>query len=560
MQNIYVILFWAVVITVQSLTGILSIVLDAVIPAILMLILVFTDLMLLRILYKRSAPVRLRHRSSFMLGSVGLLICWFAATGSQPAVEALVVLLLVNSLIIPLLYFADYPGGYSVIFAFFSIAALFIRHAAAPEPLTAPVLHVIAAAGLLISSLVFFFHWIFFRRHQVQYRKTAILASLANRDIVHIHEKLNGHTDLGRSIEDETADVFRITRNTYSKLEGMIDLLSMLNLYTVESADIQEQLENKRDMLNESIVEQNGNIRNSAGIIRTLSSDISTVTEDFDGKRRKLVQLEEKGTEGELVFREVQESNQRFEESSKKMFEMISIIDDIADRTHLLAINSAIEAAGAGEAGAGFAVLAGEIRQLAQEAQQNTVRIREAVNENMETIQKNIANNERAQTTLSEIVQTILQVRQTLEEGVQTLKGVSSSAGEMEDDFSRILDRSKQVDSSLQEMEKAISSEVMKTREITGLSGKIDEDIAEVIQQTESMEGRINILRDSGTLNQATIADIRRYLFDAQRKIQSELRDAKNPPGYITYLHTLLREAMRPEEVELEELNNPDDQ
>lgn len=525
-----------------------------------MLALIIGDLLAVSIIRRQSVSVRRRHRISFVLGTAGLLISWFFVQAGAGGIEGLISLLLLNMLVIPLVYFADYPGKYSVLFAIFSCTALGATYVTSSELMTVPLLYVGSGAGMLLYSLIFFLHYRFSRRYMVKYRKTAIYASLANRDIIHIHTKLKSHALLGRGIEDDTADVFRVTQNTYSKLEGMIDLLSMLNLYTVESGEIQEQLEKKRDALNETIVEQNGDIRKSADIISRLNAEISSVTGDFEGKRRELALLEEKGAQGELVFREVQESNQRFEESSGKMFDMISIIDDIADRTHLLAINSAIEAAGAGEAGAGFAVLAGEIRQLAQEARQNTVRIRETVNENMQTIQKNIDNNTKAQTTLSEIVQTILQVRRTLEEGVATLTGVSSSAADMEEDFSLILERSRLVDSSLEEMERAISSEVEKTREITGLSGKIDEDIAEVIQQTESVEEQITKLRESGTLNQATIADIRRYLYDAHRKIKQELQDAKNPPGHITYLQSLLNSAMKPREWELEELEYDGDE
>ena len=60
----------------------------------------------------------------------------------------------------------------------------------------------------------------------------------------------------------------------------------------------------------------------------------------------------------------------RIEESSRKISDIISVIDEIARQTNLLALNAAVEAARAGEAGRGFAVVASEVRSLAQRSSQ----------------------------------------------------------------------------------------------------------------------------------------------------------------------------------------------
>jgi methyl-accepting chemotaxis protein len=60
------------------------------------------------------------------------------------------------------------------------------------------------------------------------------------------------------------------------------------------------------------------------------------------------------------------EAMARIEESSRKISDIIGVIDEIARHTNLLALNAAVEAARAGEAGRGFAVVASEVRSLAQ--------------------------------------------------------------------------------------------------------------------------------------------------------------------------------------------------
>ncbi|MBM3529511.1 MAG: hypothetical protein FJX62_15585 [Alphaproteobacteria bacterium] len=100
----------------------------------------------------------------------------------------------------------------------------------------------------------------------------------------------------------------------------------------------------------------------------------------------------------------------RIEESSRKIADIIGVIDEIARQTNLLALNAAVEAARAGEAGRGFAVVASEVRSLAQRSSQAAKDIKELITNSSGQVQEGVDLVNRAGASLTEIVGSIKQV------------------------------------------------------------------------------------------------------------------------------------------------------
>jgi methyl-accepting chemotaxis protein len=110
------------------------------------------------------------------------------------------------------------------------------------------------------------------------------------------------------------------------------------------------------------------------------------------------------------VVAEAVHAMSRIDESSKKIADIITVIDEIARQTNLLALNAAVEAARAGEAGRGFAVVASEVRSLAQRSSQAAKDIKDLITNSSSQVQEGVDLVNKAGGSLSGIVESIKKV------------------------------------------------------------------------------------------------------------------------------------------------------
>jgi methyl-accepting chemotaxis protein len=112
---------------------------------------------------------------------------------------------------------------------------------------------------------------------------------------------------------------------------------------------------------------------------------------------------------GQVVAKAV-DAMARIEESSRKISDIIGVIDEIARQTNLLALNAAVEAARAGEAGRGFAVVASEVRSLAQRSSQAAKDIKDLITNSNSQVKDGVDLVSKAGMALNEIVESIKKV------------------------------------------------------------------------------------------------------------------------------------------------------
>lgn len=138
-----------------------------------------------------------------------------------------------------------------------------------------------------------------------------------------------------------------------------------------------------------------------------------TVSQNADNARQanQLAQTASNvATRGGSAVAQVVDTMKGINESSKRIADIIGVIDGIAFQTNILALNAAVEAARAGDQGRGFAVVAGEVRSLAQRSAAAAREIKELIGASVERVEDGTRQADEAGSTMEEVVQSISQV------------------------------------------------------------------------------------------------------------------------------------------------------
>ena len=173
----------------------------------------------------------------------------------------------------------------------------------------------------------------------------------------------------------------------------------------------------------------------------------STVKQNADNARQagqlanSASEIAERG--GEVVG-EVIETMQGITESSRKMGDIISVIDGIAFQTNILALNAAVEAARAGEQGRGFAVVASEVRSLAQRSAAAAKEIKTLIDDSVGRVRSGSALVQRAGETMDEVVTAVKRVTDIMGE-------ISSASEEQSRGIEQVNDAVTQMDQVTQQ-------------------------------------------------------------------------------------------------------------
>ncbi|TAN71828.1 MAG: methyl-accepting chemotaxis protein [Methylobacter sp.] len=234
--------------------------------------------------------------------------------------------------------------------------------------------------------------------------------------------------DLSKTISNDYQGTFGQlkdnTNTTVEKLKHIIhqikDASDCINTGAREIAAGNNDLSHRTE-------QQAASLEQTAASMEELTSTVQANTESAKQANRLVMGAAEIAEQGEAAVAQVVVTMNGIKDASQKIEEIVSVIDDIAFQTNILAFNAAVQAAHAGMHGQGFAVVASEVRHLAQRAAVSAEEIKSLIEDSVEKIDDGSKLATQAGTTMEEILSSIRGVTGMMSE--ITSASVEQSAG-----------------------------------------------------------------------------------------------------------------------------------
>src|SRR5262249_12469104 len=236
--------------------------------------------------------------------------------------------------------------------------------------------------------------------------------------------------------------------------------------------------------LSQRTEEQAAQLEQTAAAVHQISVTVSKNAENAQFANQSAIGTCQVADRGGQVVTKAVEAMAQIEQSSRKISDIIGVIDEIARQTNLLALNAAVEAARAGEAGRGFAVVASEVRSLAQRSAQAAKDIKNLLTNSTGQVKEGVELVNRAGTALDEIVESIKNVAAIVSQ-------ITAASGEQSTGINQVsvaltqMDEVTQQNSALVE-ENAATAKALELqaqamhRRVSGFRIAEDEDAADV--------------------------------------------------------------------------------
>jgi methyl-accepting chemotaxis protein len=278
--------------------------------------------------------------------------------------------------------------------------------------------------------------------------------------------------DLTHRLGEGFTETYRQIKDDFNAMaERLQQTIGSIVLATREIANASAELSGSTTDLSQRTEEQAASLEQTSASMEEISATVRKNAENAQQANQSANNTRAVADRGGQVVAKAVDAMARIEESSRKISDIISVIDEIARQTNLLALNAAVEAARAGEAGRGFAVVASEVRSLAQRSSQAAKDIKDLITNSNNQVKDGVDLVNRAGAALHEIVDSIKNV-------VQTVSDIANASVEQATGLDEVNRALTQMDEVTQQNSALVEENAATARTLEQQSKVMDERVA----------------------------------------------------------------------------------
>ncbi len=230
--------------------------------------------------------------------------------------------------------------------------------------------------------------------------------------------------DLSARIDTSRGDEFGDLMKSLARMnEALAHMVQQVRQSTDSIATASAEIATGNHDLSVRTEQTSSDLQSTASAMEELTSTVSHSADNARQASQLASSASTVAQKGGTVVQEVVSTMGEINASSKKISDIIGVIDGIAFQTNILALNAAVEAARAGEQGRGFAVVAGEVRSLAGRSAEAAKEIKALINTSVQKVDSGAQLVSQAGDTMNEIVQSVRRVADVIGE-------ITAAAGE----------------------------------------------------------------------------------------------------------------------------------
>jgi len=235
-----------------------------------------------------------------------------------------------------------------------------------------------------------------------------------------------------------------------------------------------EEITKGNEDLSQRTSEQASSLEETSSAMEEMTSTVKQNADNAKQANQLAITARDVAEKGGAVTTKAVEAMGEINKSSKKIADIITVIDEIAFQTNLLALNAAVEAARAGEHGRGFAVVAAEVRNLAQRSATAAKEIKGLINESIQRVTDGSELVDQSGKTLAEIVGSVKRVTDIIAE-------ITAASQEQASGID-------QVNKAIMQMDETTQQNAALVEEATSASQSMKEQARELMGQVASFQ------------------------------------------------------------------------